>query len=58
VVTERSIVLLLLPFRGAGLCFGPIDADESGREADIAMLILIDMSSCLISSIGEVGRRV
>jgi hypothetical protein len=52
------MLLLLLPFRVAGLCFGTIDADERGREADIAMLIPIDISSCLISSIGEVGRRV
>ena len=50
------MLLLLLPFKGVDL-LGPIGADEDGTGEDIAMDMFIDMSSCLISSIGEVGQR-
>lgn len=57
VVTERNMLLLLLPFRGAGRL--GMDMEESGKEDMLMpMPMPMDMSSCLMSSIGEVGRRV
>jgi hypothetical protein len=46
VVTERSMLLLLLPLRGVGLC---LEVELRGMGG------AMDMSSCFISSMGDVG---